>query len=135
MRLDQVEAWKRKGWTVEPLYAQPPAVAVLQEAAKDSLTVHMEAPSTEYSWSDNGEEYHGRFDSIEEAVCDYLDTYGEDAAKTVHVGEVKPYKPETPYGWPTKFWRYLASRRMTRLASAQEIGRNFLPKSASSWAR
>lgn len=96
VRLDQVEAWKRKGWTVEPLYAQPPAVAVLQEAAKDSLTVHMEAPSTEYSWSDNGEEYHGRFDSIEEAVCDYLDTYGEDAAKTVHVGEVKPYKPENP---------------------------------------
>lgn len=31
MRLDQVEAWKRKGWTVEPLYAQPPA-AVQDEA-------------------------------------------------------------------------------------------------------
>ena len=25
MSIDQVEAWKRKGWTVEPLYAQPQA--------------------------------------------------------------------------------------------------------------
>lgn len=27
MRTDQVDAWKKKGWAIEPLYAQPPAVA------------------------------------------------------------------------------------------------------------
>lgn len=96
MRLDQVEAWKRKGWTVEPLYAQPQAVAAQPAPAYSEVQADAPAPATEYSWSHHGEEYHGVFSSVEAAVCDYLDTYGEDAAKTVHVGEVKPYKPENP---------------------------------------
>lgn len=53
-------------------------------------------PATEYSWSENGEEYHGRFSSVAEAVCDYLDTHGDDAEEAVHIGEVKPHEPGKP---------------------------------------
>lgn len=80
------------------LYAQPQAVAAQPAPAENYSEVQADAPAPaiKYGWSHNGEEYHGVFSSVEEAVCDYLNTYGEDAAKTVHVGEVKPYKPENP---------------------------------------
>lgn len=52
MRIDQVEAWKRKGWTVEPLYAQPQAVAAQPAPAENYSEVQADAPApaTEYSW-------------------------------------------------------------------------------------
>ena len=38
MRLEQVEAWKRKGWVVEPLYAAPvDAKAIRAEALEDAV--------------------------------------------------------------------------------------------------
>lgn len=50
----------------------------------------------EYSWSKDGELYHGRFDSIAEAIGDYLNTYGDDAEEAVHVGEVRLYERGSP---------------------------------------
>lgn len=75
-----------------------PDCSAPQATAEDSSVVQAEisAPATEYSWSSNGEEYHGRFGSVAEAVCSYLDSEGGDAEETVHVGEVKPYEPGKP---------------------------------------
>lgn len=72
--------------------AEPQATAEQSSAVKAVAT----APATEYSWSSNGEEYHGRFSSVAEAVCDYLDSEDGDAEEAVHVGEVKPYEPGNP---------------------------------------
>ncbi|BAK75776.1 hypothetical protein NH8B_0944 [Pseudogulbenkiania sp. NH8B] len=50
----------------------------------------------EYCWSNNGEEYHGSFTSIDEALDDYLNTYDVDDAAHVHIGEAKHYAPGSP---------------------------------------
>lgn len=72
--------------------------ATPQATAEDSSVVQADAPApaAEYSWSNNGEEYHGRFSSVAEAVCDYLDSEGDGAGEVVHVGEVKPHEPGNP---------------------------------------
>ena len=65
MRIEQCEAWKRKGWAVEPLYTHPaPQQAAQEQDAKDAARWRWLNDHMQVSWSE------GKFTSLVRIVSE-----------------------------------------------------------------